>query len=75
MLATPIINFPEVGILGIHKMEERAVVRGGQVVPRWMLNLSISLDHRLVDGYDGAMFLQEVKALIEDPSLLFMEMA
>lgn len=72
--ATPIINFPEVGILGVHKLEERAVVRNGQIVIRWMCNLSISLDHRLVDGWDGAMFLQDVKALLEDPTTMFLEM-
>jgi pyruvate dehydrogenase E2 component (dihydrolipoamide acetyltransferase) len=74
LLATPIINFPEVGILGVHKIEQRAVVRSGQIVARWMMNLSISLDHRLVDGWDGAMFLQEVKTLLEDPTTMFMEM-
>ena len=74
VLATPIINFPEVGILGVHKMEERPAVRGGQIVARWLMNLSISLDHRLVDGWDGAMFLQDVKALLEDPTTMFMEM-
>jgi pyruvate dehydrogenase E2 component (dihydrolipoamide acetyltransferase) len=74
VLATPIINFPEVGILGVHKIEERPAVRGGQIVARWLMNLSISLDHRLVDGWDGAMFLQEVKALLEDPTTMFMEM-
>jgi pyruvate dehydrogenase E2 component (dihydrolipoamide acetyltransferase) len=74
VLATPIINFPEVGILGVHKIEEKPAVRGGQIVVRHLMNLSISLDHRLVDGWDGAMFLQEVKSLLEDPTLMFMEM-
>lgn len=74
VMATPIINFPEVGILGVHKIEERPAVRGGQIVARWLMNLSISLDHRLVDGWDGAMFLQDVKALLEDPTTMFMEM-
>lgn len=74
VLATPIINFPEVGILGVHKLEERPAVRGGQIVARWLMNLSISLDHRLVDGWDGAMFLQDVKSLLEDPTTMFMEM-
>ncbi|HET7506528.1 MAG TPA: dihydrolipoamide acetyltransferase family protein [Kofleriaceae bacterium] len=72
--ATPIINFPEVAIVGVHKIEERAVVRAGQIVARHMMNLSISVDHRLADGWDGAMFLQEVKALLEDPTTMFMEM-
>jgi len=74
VMATPIVNFPEVGIVGVHKMEERPAVRGGQIVARWLMNLSISLDHRLVDGWDGAMFLQDVKALLEDPTTMFMEM-
>jgi pyruvate dehydrogenase E2 component (dihydrolipoamide acetyltransferase) len=74
VLATPIINFPEVGVLGIHKIEQRPAVRDGEIVARWLMNLSISLDHRLVDGWDGAMFLQGVKDLLEDPTLMFMEM-
>jgi pyruvate dehydrogenase E2 component (dihydrolipoamide acetyltransferase) len=74
VLATPIINFPEVGIVGVHKMEQRPAVRDGAIVIRWLMNLSISLDHRLVDGWDGAMFLQDVKGLLEDPTTMFMEM-
>ena len=72
--ATPIINFPEVGILGVHKIEQRPAVVNDEVVPPWGMNLSISLDHRLVDGWDGAMFLAEVKSLLEDPTSMFMEM-
>jgi pyruvate dehydrogenase E2 component (dihydrolipoamide acetyltransferase) len=74
VLATPIINFPEVAILGVHKIEERPAVRGGQIVARHLMNLSISVDHRLADGWDGAMFLQDVKSLLEDPTTMFMEM-
>jgi pyruvate dehydrogenase E2 component (dihydrolipoamide acetyltransferase) len=74
VMATPIINFPEVGILGVHEMKERPAVKDGQIVIRWLMNLSISLDHRLVDGWDGAMFLQDVKALLEDPTTMFLEM-
>jgi pyruvate dehydrogenase E2 component (dihydrolipoamide acetyltransferase) len=74
VLATPIINFPEVAILGVHKIEEKPAVRGGQIVIRQLMNLSISVDHRLADGWDGAMFLQDVKALLEDPTTMFMEM-
>jgi pyruvate dehydrogenase E2 component (dihydrolipoamide acetyltransferase) len=74
VLATPILNFPEVGILGVHELKERPAVVDGQIAIRWMMNLSISLDHRLVDGWDGAMFLQSVKQLLEDPTLMFMEM-
>ena len=72
--ATPIINFPEVGIIGVHKIEQRPAIIDGEVVPRWRMNLSISLDHRVVDGWDGAMFLAEVKSLLEDPTSMFMEM-
>ena len=74
VLATPIINFPEVAIVGVHKIEERPAVRGGQIVARHLMNLSISVDHRLADGWDGAMFLQDVKVLLEDPTTMFMEM-
>ena len=74
VLATPIINFPEVAILGVHKIEERPAVRHGQIVIRDLMNLSISVDHRLADGWDGAMFVQEVKSLLEDPTTMFMEM-
>jgi pyruvate dehydrogenase E2 component (dihydrolipoamide acetyltransferase) len=74
VMATPIINFPEAAIMGVHKISERPAVRGGQIVARHLMNLSISVDHRIADGYDGAMFLQEVKAYLEDPTLLFMEM-
>ncbi|MBP6633487.1 MAG: 2-oxo acid dehydrogenase subunit E2 [Kofleriaceae bacterium] len=74
VLATPIINFPEVAILGVHKIEEKPAVRAGQIVIRHLMNLSISVDHRLADGWDGAMFLQDVKALLEDPTTMFMEM-
>jgi len=74
VLATPIINFPESAIMGVHKIAERPAVRDGQIVIRHLMNLSISVDHRIADGYDGAMFLQEVKAYLEDPTLMFMEM-
>ncbi len=74
VMATPIINFPEVAILGVHKIEERPAVRNGQIVARHLMNLSISVDHRLADGWDGAMFLQDVKTLLEDPTTMFMEM-
>ncbi|MBV8761476.1 MAG: 2-oxo acid dehydrogenase subunit E2 [Deltaproteobacteria bacterium] len=74
VLATPIINFPEVAIVGVHKIEEKPAVRNGQIVARHLMNLSISVDHRLADGWDGAMFLQDVKTLLEDPTTMFMEM-
>jgi pyruvate dehydrogenase E2 component (dihydrolipoamide acetyltransferase) len=74
VLATPIINFPEVAILGVHKIKPTPVVRDGAIVVREIMNLSISLDHRVVDGYEGAQFLQHVISLLEDPTLMFMEM-
>jgi pyruvate dehydrogenase E2 component (dihydrolipoamide acetyltransferase) len=74
LLATPIINFPEVAILGVHKIKPTPVVRGGQIVIREIMNLSLSLDHRVVDGYEGARFLAHVISLLEDPTLMFMEM-
>ena len=70
--ATPIINKPEVGILGVHNAKERAVVRNGQIVIRRMMNLSSSWDHRVVDGHDGATLVQKVKMLLENPATIFM---
>ncbi|MDA7980010.1 MAG: 2-oxo acid dehydrogenase subunit E2 [Pirellulales bacterium] len=69
--ATPIINHPEVGILGLHKAEERAVVCDGQIVIRRMMNLSSSFDHRVVDGADGAALVQSVKRMLENPATIF----
>ncbi len=74
VLATPILNFPEVGIIGVHKIAEKPAVVNGQIAIRSLMNLSISVDHRLADGWDGAMLLQDVKTLLEDPTLMFMEM-
>jgi pyruvate/2-oxoglutarate dehydrogenase complex dihydrolipoamide acyltransferase (E2) component len=65
--STPIINVPEVGILGVHLIEERAVVRDHQIVVRWMMTLVLSFDHRLVDGTPAVQFLHRVKELLEDP--------
>ena len=70
---TPVINHPEVAIIGPNKIVERPVVRGGQVVVRKMMNLSSSFDHRVVDGYDAAEFIQRVKGLLEHPATLFIE--
>lgn len=74
VLATPIINVPEVAILGIHKIAKRPVVRDGQVVVRDMMNVSLSFDHRLIDGHVGAAFTQTLVRYLEDPGVLFMEM-
>ena len=70
--ATPIINKPEVGILGVHNATERAVVRNRQVVVRRIMNLSSSWDHRVVDGHDGASLVQLVKSYLEHPATIFM---
>ena len=70
VLATPIINFPEVAILGVHKIKETPVVRNGQIVIREMMNLSISLDHRIVDGALGAKLLAEIVRGLSQPLLL-----
>jgi 2-oxoisovalerate dehydrogenase E2 component (dihydrolipoyl transacylase) len=70
---TPVINYPEVAVIGPNAIIERPVVRGGQIVVRKMMNLSSSFDHRVVDGYDAASFIQRVKTLLEHPAMLFMD--
>ena len=70
---TPVINYPEVAIIGPNKIVERPVVVGGQVVIRKMMNLSSSFDHRVVDGYDAAEFIQRIKGLLENPAALFID--
>jgi len=69
---TPIINYPEVAIIGVNKAEERAVVRNGQIVIRRMMNLSPCFDHRFIDGYDAAQMIQHLKRLLEHPASIFM---
>lgn len=69
---TPIINHPEVAIVGPNKIQERVVVRDGQMVVRKMMNLSSSFDHRIVDGHDAAVFVQRIKGLLEQPATLWM---
>jgi pyruvate dehydrogenase E2 component (dihydrolipoamide acetyltransferase) len=73
VLATPIINYPEVAILGVHKIAKRPAVFEDKIVVRDMMNVSISVDHRLVDGYDAARFVAELKDSLESPGLLFLE--
>ena len=70
--ATPIINKPEVGILGVHNAKERAVVVNGRVEVRRIMNLSSSWDHRVVDGHDGASLVQLLKSMLEHPATIFM---
>jgi 2-oxoisovalerate dehydrogenase E2 component (dihydrolipoyl transacylase) len=73
LVTTPVINHPEVAIVGVNKIVERPVFRGGAVVGRKLMNLSSSFDHRVVDGMDAAQFIQAVRALLETPALLFVE--
>ncbi|MEO1336091.1 MAG: 2-oxo acid dehydrogenase subunit E2, partial [Myxococcota bacterium] len=76
IFATPIINYPEVAILGVHKMQKTPVVTDDdEIVVRPMMNLSLSFDHRLIDGHIGAEFTYAVIRLLEDPDRLMMEMA
>ena len=73
LMSTPILNTPQVGILGMHKIEERPVVVGGAIVARPMMYLALSYDHRLIDGGTAVRFLVRVKELIEDPEALLLE--
>ena len=70
---TPIINYPESAILGIGKISEKPVVREGQIVIRKMVTLSLSYDHRIIDGADAARFMATLIEALEDPVLLLME--
>ncbi len=70
---TPVINYPEVAIIGPNKIVERPAVVSGQVVVRKMMNLSSSFDHRVVDGFDAAQFIQSVKGMLEHPASMFMD--
>jgi pyruvate dehydrogenase E2 component (dihydrolipoamide acetyltransferase) len=74
LFATPIINFPEVGILGVHRIKERAVVRDGVIEVGEVMLLSLSFDHRIVDGHVGAAFAYDVIGYLEDPDKLLFEM-
>lgn len=73
IVTTPVINHPEVGIVGVNRIVERPAFRNGAVVARKLMNLSSSFDHRVVDGMDAARFIQSVRALLEQPALLFVE--
>ncbi|WP_175912935.1 dihydrolipoamide acetyltransferase family protein [Burkholderia metallica] len=73
IVSTPVINHPEVAIVGVNRIVERPMIRDGAVVARKMMNLSSSFDHRVVDGADAAEFIQAVRAVLERPALLFVE--
>jgi 2-oxoglutarate dehydrogenase E2 component (dihydrolipoamide succinyltransferase) len=73
LLSTPILNPPQVGILGLHKIQERPVAVGGQVVVRPMMYVALTYDHRIVDGSEAVQFLVRVKSLVEDPGALLLD--
>ena len=73
LFATPIINFPEVAILGVHKIQKMPRVIDGEIVIREVMYLSVSIDHRIVDGADGCRFLSHIKSSLEEPGRLLLE--
>ena len=73
LLSTPILNPPQVGILGLHKIEERPIVQNGQIIIRPMMYVALSYDHRIVDGREAVQFLVHIKQLIEDPAWMLVE--
>ena len=73
LLSTPILNSPQVGILGLHKIEDRPIALDGEVVIRPMMYVALSYDHRIVDGREAVQFLVKIKELIEDPEELLLE--
>lgn len=75
LFATPILNHPEVGILGVHQIKQKPVVKGGEIVIGDVMLLSLSFDHRIVDGHVGAAFAYDIIGYLEDPDRLFLEMA
>ena len=72
IVSTPVINQPEVGIIGVNRAVERPVILNGQVEARLMMNLSSSFDHRFVDGYDGAAMIQRIREMLEHPAMIFL---
>jgi 2-oxoglutarate dehydrogenase E2 component (dihydrolipoamide succinyltransferase) len=73
LLSTPILNSPQVGILGLHRIEERPIALNGEVVIRSMMYVALSYDHRIVDGREAVQFLVQIKGLVEDPERLLLE--
>jgi pyruvate dehydrogenase E2 component (dihydrolipoamide acetyltransferase) len=73
MLATPILFHPQVAIMGVHAIRDEPVVEDGEIVPGKKMNLSFTFDHRVIDGYNGAQFAQDVKKYLADPNLLLLE--
>ncbi len=73
LLATPILNYPEVAIMGVHELKQAPIVKDGKLAIGWRMNLSFTFDHRIVDGYNGAMFANTLVRYLEEPSLLLLE--
>ncbi|MDO8428917.1 MAG: dihydrolipoamide acetyltransferase family protein [Candidatus Diapherotrites archaeon] len=73
IMATPVLNYPEVGILGIYKIVDRAVVRNSEIVVRKMMNLTVTFDHRIIDGAEAARFLNDVIKYLQDPGLMLVD--
>jgi pyruvate dehydrogenase E2 component (dihydrolipoamide acetyltransferase) len=73
VLATPVINYPELAIMGIHEMKQVPVVKDGEIVIGWRMNLSFSFDHRIIDGYNGALFANTMISYLEEPQRLLLE--
>ena len=73
LVSTPIINFPQVGILGLHKTQDRPIAVNGQVVIRPMMYVALSYDHRVIDGQQAVLFLVRVKELMEDPAAMLID--
>jgi 2-oxoglutarate dehydrogenase E2 component (dihydrolipoamide succinyltransferase) len=74
LMSTPILNAPQSGILGMHKIQERPIAMNGQVVIRPMMYLALSYDHRIVDGKEAVTFLVRVKDVLEDPERLVLDL-
>jgi 2-oxoglutarate dehydrogenase E2 component (dihydrolipoamide succinyltransferase) len=72
-MSTPILNAPQVGILGMHKIQERPIALNGEIVIRPMMYVALSYDHRIVDGSEAVRFLVRIKELVEDPETLLLE--
>lgn len=73
LVTTPIINYPELAVIGVNKMQVRPIWDGGAFVPRTMMNLSSGFDHRIIDGWNAAMFVRRIKAFLEEPATMFIE--
>ena len=74
LMSTPILNPPQTGVLGMHNIQERAVVVDGEIVIRPMMYLALSYDHRLIDGREAVQFLVAIKGMLEDPARILLEL-